>query len=178
MSAQGGESGCGGDLWVMSPFQNGNSGGPGPTRGHVYWVIWQLEPTVDCQLPPPIVSRLSAAIGPLRVRAGLVEHGLCSPPIKALATLAPAIDTRRLAFKAGLVHVQMEAAGTVGRTSSHRRPQGLATLTRGFGFASGSTARPPPLRSALAFAASMRLITSRYARAAASRIFVLMPAPR
>ena len=22
--------------------------------------IWQLEPTVDCQLPPPIVSRLSA----------------------------------------------------------------------------------------------------------------------
>jgi len=35
-----------------------------------------------------------------------------------------------------------------------------------------------PLRSAVAFSASMRLMTSKYARAADSRILVLIPVPR
>jgi hypothetical protein len=44
----------------MSPFRHGNSGVLGTTRGHLYWGIWLLVPTVNCLLPPPIVSRLSA----------------------------------------------------------------------------------------------------------------------
>lgn len=43
---------------------------------------------------------------------------------------------------------------------------------------SRAPARPAVAFSLTAFAASMRLMTSKYARAAASRMLVLMPAPR
>jgi hypothetical protein len=54
----------------------------------------------------------------------------------------------------------------------------LLTHTAGPSVGLSCTGRPSPLRSVLAFAASIRLMTSKYARAAASRILVLMPAPR
>src|SRR5687768_8060891 len=52
----------------MSPFQNGNSVALASIRGRGCWVIWQLGPTVDCPLPPPIVSRLSAEFDGARSR--------------------------------------------------------------------------------------------------------------
>ena len=76
--------------------------------------------TTDCQ---PFVSRQRVVVDRRPASSSVV---LCSPPVKALATLDPAtrgfsldrrLDTGRLAFMAGLVEVVVESA-----TCTHAHP--------------------------------------------------------